>query len=162
MKCQKCGNSDVSFHYSSNINGNVTETHLCLQCAAESGYDIEQMFASSQLADLMFPVQGVSGFMSLAIPMIKSNTMFPITVRSPASMIEQEIPCSCGCGKSITRNPDDKVDEEMNLRRELNAQMRAAVEKEEFEKAAELRDRIKELEKTGIPGKPELNELSEC
>ena len=29
--------------------------------------------------------------------------------------------------------------------RELNVQMRAAIEKEEFEKAAEIRDKIKEL-----------------
>ena len=177
MKCEKCGKSEVNFHYSSNVNGNITETHLCAQCAAESGYDIGQMIAQSQqidrgllvdlgqtvdlnqllnlgsLLDSMFPVRGVSGFMPLAIPMIRTNQKLPFTVRPLTGKMEQDTPCVCGCGKAITKNAEDtKVDEEMNLRRELNAQMRAAVVKEEFEKAAELRDRIRDLEKNGLPG----------
>jgi len=152
MKCQKCGKPEVNFHYSSNVNGNVTETHLCSQCAVESGYDVKQMFEMNQFADLnqlidiMFPVRGVSGFMPLAIPVMRTNTMLPFTARPLTGKMEQDAPCVCGCGNSKPKEQDVKVDEEMNQRRELNAQMRAAVEKEEFEKAAELRDRIRELE----------------
>jgi len=163
MKCQKCENSEANFHYSKNVNGNVTETHLCHECAAESGFNIDQMLAQggsidqsntltlNQLAELIFPVRGMSAIMPLAIPMMRVNGMLPFTVRPLTGKIEQGDPCVCGCGKSIAEKTNEKVDEEANLRRELNAQMRAAVEKEEFEKAAELRDRIRDIEKNGMP-----------
>ena len=37
MKCDRCGKEEVNFHYTSNINGNITEKHLCAQCAGELG-----------------------------------------------------------------------------------------------------------------------------
>jgi len=77
--------------------------------------------------------------------------MFPMisfTMQPKFGKIEQRHNCQCGCGQSPVKiaNPNVEVDEEMSLRRELNAQMRTAVENEEFEKAAVLRDKIKELE----------------
>jgi len=133
MKCQKCEMNEVNFHYSSNVNGCVTEAYLCSNCAAESGY--------------LFPIRrGISGFMQMAVPMIQAGAMFPFTMRPGLGKIEQGSTCSCGCGSSKTGETNVEVDEVMKERRELSAQMRAAVEKEEFEKAAELRDRIKELE----------------
>jgi len=177
MNCQRCGKNEVSFHYSSNVNGKVTEAHLCSQCAAESGYDVDKLLAQgrlfdqsgsfnlNQLVDIMFPVHGASGFIPLAIPMVRTNPMLPYTARARTGRIEQDTPHVCGCGKSIARDPEEKVDEEMNMRRELNAQMRAAVEKEEFEKAAELRDRIKELELNGTHGvinTPRTERMNKC
>jgi len=161
MKCQKCGKNEVNFHYTANINGNVTEKHLCSSCAAESGYDIEHMFTSKQFADFgnifneMFPVRsGLGGFMPMAIPVMQANTMYPfIFERRPgigSSLLrEQGDSCTCGCGKKITRENEIEVDKEMNERRELNMQMRSAIENEEFEKAAELRDKIRALESRG-------------
>jgi len=97
--------------------------------------------------DGMFPMRnGLSGFMPLAIPVMHSNTMFPFTIQPGRGMIENRNSCGCGCGNNSTKVSDVEVDEEMSKRRELNAQMRAAVEKEDFEKAAELRDQIKALE----------------
>ena len=159
MRCQKCGTDKVSFHYSSSVNGCVSETHLCSQCAAESGYDIEQLFNTGSLFNPghlremgnlfngMFPMLGdVSGFVPMAIPVVKANKYYPFTLQPHTGMIDQGDTCDCGCGVNTTKETKFEVDEDMKLRRELNAQMRAAVEKEEFEKAAELRDKIKELE----------------
>jgi len=153
MKCQKCGKSEVNFHYTSNVNGCVTETHLCSQCAAESGFDIGQMLDFGQINELgnifdgMFPMRGgVGGFMPLAIPVVQSNTMLPFTIQPHRGMIDHRNACDCGCGNSQTKVGTVEVDEEMSKRRELNALMRAAVEKEDFEKAAELRDQIKAIE----------------
>jgi protein-arginine kinase activator protein McsA len=58
----------------------------------------------------------------------------------------QENTCSCGIEEKAKTLLNVEIDEDMSKRRELNAQMRIAVENEEFEKAAELRDKIKELE----------------
>jgi len=159
MKCQKCGINEVNFRYTSNVNGCVTETNLCSMCAAESGYDIGQIFNFGKIADHgnmldlgsifdgMFPARtGVSGFLPMAIPVMQSKTMFPFTTPSHRGIIVNSDPCSCGCGTGSTRVSNVEVDEEMSKRRELNALMRAAVEREDFEKAAELRDQIKDLE----------------
>jgi len=145
MKCQKCGKNEVNFHYSSNVNGSITETNLCSVCASESGYDIGQMF------DSMFPIRGVSGFMPMAIPMMQANTLLPFIMEprmglGTAPVHGQAGSCACGCTKSAPGEMDVEVDEKMIKRRELNMQMRAAVEKEDFETAAVLRDKIKELE----------------
>ena len=117
MKCQKCGKNEVNFHYSSNINGCITETRLCSFCAAEEGYDVRQMFDMESVFNGMFPVLGgIGGFIPTILPVTRTET-------------------------------NVKVDDEMRERRELNVQMRAAVENEDYEKAAGLRDKIRELER---------------
>jgi len=153
MKCQKCGINEVSLHYSSNINGSVTETHLCSKCATETGYDIEKLFdlELGNIFDSMLPMRSaINGFIPMAIPMVAANSMFPFTMMSGRGMIGQGEPCTCGCGQKVLRGTNIEVDETMRQRRELNAQMQEAVAKEEFEKAAELRDKIKALESAGV------------
>jgi protein arginine kinase activator len=153
MKCQKCGKNSVNFHYSSNVNGLVTETHLCSACAAEEGYNLgsfagleqifnrgrmfgpDTVFNNGQLADVMLPMQG------------RFDGFIPVVVSLPGSVgTKKESSCGCGCTGTTTTGQGVEVDENMSKRRVLNMQMRAAVEVEDFEKAAELRDKIKELE----------------
>jgi len=166
MKCQKCEKNEVNFHYSSNVNGYVTETHLCSGCATESGYDIDKMFDFENIFGGMLPMRRrVGGFLPVAIPVIEAGAMFPFTFRPRAGMIEKQSTCGCGCSETaqgkipqeetaqgetaqdVTAKKEAKVevDEKMSKLRELNMQMRTAVEKEEFERAAELRDEIKAL-----------------
>ena len=38
MKCEHCGKNEVTFIYRSSVNGNVTEQHLCSECAEKLGY----------------------------------------------------------------------------------------------------------------------------
>ena len=38
MKCDRCGKNEATFHYKTNINGRVTEAHLCPDCARAMGY----------------------------------------------------------------------------------------------------------------------------
>jgi len=156
MKCQKCGINEVNFRYSSNVNGCVAETHLCSKCAAESGYDLSKLFDPEQSLDIgsilngLFPVQGgIRGFMPMAIPVFKSGAFFPVAVQSQPGMTGQNESCNCGCETGTGRQANIEVDEDMKVRRELNAQMRTAVENEEFELAASLRDQIKALQEAG-------------
>jgi len=174
MKCQKCGKNEVIFHYSSNVNGCVTETHLCSDCAIESGYDINKMFELESFGgiqsvfDALLPMRSnISGFIPMAIPMFQTNPMLPFGMRNRRGTPEAGETCSCGCGQSIGqnvfKNTNVKVDEIMSKRRELSAEMQAAVLNEEFEKAAELRDKIKALESASkeevtTPGVAERNE----
>ena len=47
MKCDNCGKNEVTFVYQSNVNGNVTERHLCTDCAEKLGYS-QKLAAHSQ------------------------------------------------------------------------------------------------------------------
>jgi len=125
MKCQKCGRNEVNFHYSSNENGHVTQMHLCSQCATESGYNIDQLFGNMFTG--MFLMPGL-------IPVLTGRQTKP------------EALCKCGCAALTPDVKDIEVNEKLKERRELNKQMRIAAQNEEFEKAAEIRDRLKELE----------------
>ena len=194
MKCQECGKNEVNFHYSSNVNGCVTETNLCSDCAAKSGYDLEQIIDAGQVFDIgqslglgnifggsnppglfppgmippgLFPVQsGIGGFTPVTIPVMRANALFPFTLqpymgmdasplrasplhasnmRNANAVHQQDGKCDCGCGKSVSGEKKGEINEEMSRKRVLNMQMRAAIEKEDFEKAAELRDKIREL-----------------
>ena len=63
MKCQKCGKNEVNLHYSSNVNGAVTEAHLCSECAQSSGYDLDRIFSSGSMFGRggMFGYEGFPG-----------------------------------------------------------------------------------------------------
>ena len=45
MKCEHCGKNEVTFMYRSSVNGNVTERHLCGECAEKLGYTHQQLCA---------------------------------------------------------------------------------------------------------------------
>ena len=150
MKCQNCGKNEINFHYSSNVNGCVTETHLCSECAAESGFDFVRNFDTQSMFSGFFPMNMGGEF--LTFPMFG----FPpprILKHHSFAGIPQTASDECGCGGSCGTLPEDKpapqVDDEIRKRREVNIlkeQMRLAAEKDEFEKAAELRDKIKQME----------------
>jgi len=145
-----CGKSEASFHCSSNINGCVTQTHLCSDCVAKSGYDLGQILGVGGIFEGFFPMLGrPSGFVPMIMPMIDMGEADQIPMRSQIGNIGSEAQknvCNSGCGNRASDAADDEVDEKMRRRRELNMQMRAAINNEEFEKAAKLRDRLKEVE----------------
>ena len=157
MKCQKCGKNEVNFHYSSNINGCVTETHLCSGCAAEAGCDIGQILNIGQIFDSgniignifdnLFPILNNSGgHIPVAIPAMNLNKAFPAAAQLGVGGHTQTNVCDNGYAACTSATQTVTVDDEMRKRRELYQQMRLAAENEDFEKAAQLRDIIKELE----------------
>ena len=128
MKCQNCGKNEVNFRYSSNISGCVTETHLCSECAARSGYDSGRIFNAGSFFGGFMPMFGFNAF----------------EARPQVGILQQNVPVT-----PVVTVQEPDIDNDMKARRELNAlreQMRAAAEAEDFEKAAELRDKIKQME----------------
>ena len=143
MKCQKCGKEEVNFHYSSNINGKISEIHLCADCASEEGY--EETFIRP---DDMFggAFDEVFGRRSAFFPLFGMDMMRPTVGMRPVSAVrerEREIPAQPGTEVKV------EIDEKMRKRREINIlreQMRQAADTEDFEKATELRDKISAME----------------
>jgi len=153
MKCEKCGKNEANFYYRSNINGNVTERHLCSECAGEmeqENNEFTSFFADTdRFFNSMFDgffggsLFGRSGLMgrSLAMPML-----FPqIQIRLDDGSLRQNA-APAETGKTET---SAETDPELAKRREVNmlrSQMQEAAAREDFEKAAELRDKLRALE----------------
>ncbi|MCL2221677.1 MAG: UvrB/UvrC motif-containing protein [Oscillospiraceae bacterium] len=149
MKCQNCGKSEVVFHYSSNVNGTVSETHLCAECAAS--YDFDSILDLGGIFEDLLPMRslfgsrgGISGFMPMAIPVVTPERLVPFRVRSQTDAPQKHVAQTCDC-RTETKKESVEVDENICRLRELNVELRTAIENEEFEKAAVLRDQIKEL-----------------
>ena len=148
MKCTKCGKNEVNFFYTSNINGNVTEHKLCTECAEEMGL-MKNVFAESrQMMRGMF--DGFFGRRSLLDSFFGGFEPFGLGARDFLRLGERK-DCGCGDGCSCTEEKEVKaeVDPELAKRREINAlrhRMKMAAEAEDFEKAAELRDKIRGME----------------
>ena len=155
MKCEKCG-KEVNVFYRSNVNGKVTTMNLCSECAekvkGENGFmDMEQMFdnmfgnifGGSLFAPMTFNPWNSFGFGMPMMGMPRFRIMLePMTGSDTEAEVKQET--------APEAKVEEKVDPEMAKRRELNmlrSQMDEAVKAQEFERAAELRDKIRELDK---------------
>ena len=159
MKCENCGKNEVTFVYQSNINGKVTEKHLCSECAEKLGYTqkiaarnrsmMQSFFGGSLLGNGFFDdffspmpsLMGRSGWL-LEDPFDDFFADMPALSAAP---VQQE--------QTNQKQQDDLVGKEDQSRfaylRQMNAlrmEMKKAVHQENFERAAELRDEIRKLE----------------
>ena len=141
MKCERCGQREATFYYKSNINGKVTQVHLCPECASELGYTsrLNQGFHSFRRS-FFDPFSLLEDFGMLSNRM----TEFPAPLEEAAR-----------AAAGIVDTPDTPVglvgrDEEVRLQKErqrnaLENQLKAAVDSENYEEAARLRDDLKKL-----------------
>ena len=171
MLCESCGKHEAEFHYKSNVNGKVTEKHLCSHCAKEQGYS--GVFAQpsglfgSYTGDYMSNM--ISGFFGGKPTLGRSKRSCPVCGATAREIAEKGLAGCAGCydefadmlepyikrihgvsehhGK-IPEAAGAGVKAQQQLR-ELKKQLQTAIEAQEFEQAAELRDKIKELEKGG-------------
>ena len=153
MKCEHCGKNEVTFVYQSNVNGQVTEKHLCGECAEKLGYTqrlaahsqrmMQNLFSGSLFDDFFTPFPSLLGRM---------NRM----LESPFDDFFADMPA---LGAPAEAQPEARKPQETLLEqeeqnqisrtRQLNAlrmEMQKAVGEENFERAAELRDQIRSME----------------
>ena len=126
MKCENCGKNEVTFVYQSNINGQITEKHLCSECAEKLGYTQKiaahsqrmmqnffgnSLFGNSFFDDFFSPVPSLMGRM-LEDPFDDFFADMPALGAAPAKQEEQ-------------KKEDDLVDREEQGRfaylRQMNA-----------------------------------------
>ena len=140
MKCQNCGKNEATFYYKSNINGRVMESHLCPECARQLGLvqDMRRPMMSSFWDDDDFFTRGGSfgGFGSSLL------TEFP----EPVDVTQQARRAAEEPREDNLVQGDER--EKLSRQRQRNAletQLRHAVETENFEEAAKLRDQLRSL-----------------
>lgn len=144
MKCTNCGKNIANYHYRSNVNGKITEQHLCQECA-EKLQSKEDFFSGFESAFNDF----FSGFDSFfGKPSLFGgfdSFVMPTMVMPRIQLVVQ----GTGAAPKTEERTEEKADPELSKRRQLNAlreQMRSAAEAEDYEKAAQLRDQLRELE----------------
>ena len=146
MNCDKCKKNDATCHYRMNINGRRAEYHLCADCAREMGIE-QDVFSDfgSMFRDMFGDFFGGGRALS---PWEDFGFRMP-TMTVPRLEILLD-----GCPETQKEEHRDEAetggtDPEMSRKRQLNVlrrEMKRAAAEENFEKAAEIRDRIRKME----------------
>lgn len=164
MLCEECGKNQSTVHLTKIINGKVNKVHLCEECANKhKGLDFESSFSIHNF--LTGLLDGTPGGTMKVDATAKNKCdkcgmtygKFRQTGRLGCnycydSFKEKLIPLFKrihGHDSHVGKVPK-RAGGIIRIKREiedLRKQLKMVVKKEEFEKAAELRDRIKDLEK---------------
>ena len=147
MRCDRCGKNEATFYYKSNINGKVTQVHLCPQCAEELGYT--DSFRSAGMTGGLFgdffsrPFGMLEPFFSGLGSRMLTEFPEPVDVLGQA---RESAPAQEDTGDLLPRDEQDALTRQRK-RNALQTQLNLAVQEERFEEAAKLRDELKALEK---------------
>jgi protein arginine kinase activator len=159
MLCESCNKNEANIHYTEVVNGKLTELHLCEECAEEKGFEVHSPLFLDDFLGSLIDIQ----------PHVVPEERVKKRCRCGMSYEDFKKRGKLGCGECYkTFNKQlsgvlrrihgstehvgkaPKVGEIPKLKREiqkLKAKLQEAIKKEEFELAAELRDKIREMER---------------
>ncbi|MCL6447762.1 MAG: UvrB/UvrC motif-containing protein [Armatimonadetes bacterium] len=168
MECERCHQRPATVHLTEIINNQKRTMRLCEQCArevqAESLGFLPQMNLHSFLASLLHNEFGAPAFGQAVVP---ERTRCPACGVSEAQFAKRGLLGCADCYHSfggrlepvlrrihgtnrhtgkVPRRTGGKVRVTSQIER-LKAKLKEAISREEFEQAAQLRDKIRELEK---------------
>lgn len=153
MKCENCGKNEVTFVYQSNINGKVTEKHLCSECAEKLGYSRKAAAHSQRMMRSFFGGSLLDDFFS---PMPSLLGRGGWLLEDPFEDFFADMPALTAgetAQKERSEQKQDLVEQEEQKHfarmRQINAlrmEQKKAICEENFERAAELRDQLRALE----------------
>lgn len=159
MLCEKCGKNEATNYYEYNINGQQQKLHLCAHCAQQMGLDSFWPSAMS-IPSLLF-----GGLSAQQVPQAPGRvcacgateaeirrTGRPGCAQCYQTFRDLFLPMARrihGSAQHVGAAPKGApVSKEAQLDR-LNAEMSQAIAQQDFERAAVLRDQIKELGQEG-------------
>jgi len=161
MVCDACKQQQATVHLTEIINDQMTELHLCEPCANQKGAQVESHFGLSDLlaglADIGKGPEAEEEVIAKACPgcgmtyedfrkvgRLGCADCYPTFKRSLASLLKRIHGSPHHVGKSPARlvKPQKARTELADLKRRLER----AIETEEFEDAANLRDQIRDIE----------------
>lgn len=143
MRCEHCGRNEATFHYQSSVNGYTEEAHLCSECAAALGYRerlgggmaeaLSDPFGSAfTLLPSMF-----GGFFGGPRLTPAARRTLQLTGAPDEPYRESESLLGEAEGQALRRERE---------RNSLRFRLKGAVDAEDYEQAARLRDELKRLE----------------
>ena len=163
MVCNVCGKNQATVHLTEIIDDQITELHICEECAQKKGAQMESHFGLSDL------LAGLADMGS----QFNNKTKTEIKLKCPKCGLTYEDfkkVGRLGCGECYTAFKETlvpllkrihgstqhfgkspmkvaKTVKAKNELQELKEKLQKAIQKEEFEEAAKLRDKVRELEK---------------
>jgi len=175
MQCDICGKKQATVHLTEIIDDQMTELHLCEECAREKGTQMEKHFDLSDLlagiADMGAPGSAASGHTedkikcpncgmsyqdfkavgqlgcSECYKAFKKN-LIPLLKRIHGStQYFGKMPAVSASTGTKTQTARAKIVSFAQQLQDLKTKLQKAVQDEEFEEAARLRDKIREIEK---------------
>lgn len=160
MLCDICTKKEATVHLTEIINDQVTKLNLCEDCAREKGAQMEEHFGLSEL------LAGLTDIGTTVEPEIAITTKCPncgLTYQNFRKM--GRLGCSeCyevfkkelgpllkrihGSDRHVGKVPlkGGKTIKDTRTLQDLKIQLEKAIQTEEFEEAAKLRDKIRDLE----------------
>ena len=172
MLCELCKQSQATVHLTEIINDQMTELHLCEACANQKGAQVESHFGLSDL------LSGLADFSKTQEPEEVSTKAcpscgmtyddfrkvgrlgcadcYPTFKRSLGSLLKRIHGSPIHVGKSPVRliKPSKIAKTELL---DLKKKLERAIEHEEFEEAARLRDQIRRAEQQEPQTKPKTH-----
>jgi protein arginine kinase activator len=170
MQCQACQQNTATIHLTEINNGQRLETHLCEACAQKQGIAVKNQIPLNELLSTLLAVQAETKTGPLGLASADLDSACPLCGMTLKEFSENSL---LGCphdyhtfkkqltpliekahdghikhkGKTPKTLPNDTKNqvELINLQQQLDH----AVKKEDYETAAKIRDKIKELDETG-------------
>lgn len=172
MMCDECGKRPANFHLTKMINGHKTEYHLCEECAGargDWGFPAESSFSVHQLLSSLLNYSGPeadppASRIGIVTPTCRECGLtydeFAQSGRLGCGRCYEEFGSHMesllrrvhGAGEHRGKSPargagkSPRVVQGSEIDR-VRAELQKAVEREDFETAAKLRDKIRQLEK---------------
>lgn len=153
MFCENCHARIANVHIMKIINGEKTETHLCSECAANKN----QIHSYTDMSEKMFNSFSGKGFISDDLFEKCQNVFKNIEENNQNNKANRLLGSEPNykkfrnnLKKSIDNQHKNKIEDEINdetqadsILTDLKNQLKKCIETEDYEKAAQIRDRIK-------------------
>ncbi len=165
MKCEVCKSAEATIHLTQVVDGSIQKVHLCESCAAESGVDVNSPMSITDIllglggepADLPPPVK--SGERSCPrchlrrVDFKKSGRLgCPECYEAFAEELAPVIRAMHRNEQHRGKVPEREQERMQNTLQaaELKNQLEAAVSREDYEEAAQIRDKLAALRATAV------------
>lgn len=163
MLCESCKKRQATVRYRENINGKVTEKFLCAECAKANGYyDKMNVFEGSFINPAEFITSVFEPKRSQEVTCKGCGTTSeefretgylgcPDCYATFADLVMPMVRRVQGGVQHVGKGPNAPTSK-MSEREKLELQLKHAVDSEEYEEAARIRDAIKALKEDGKNG----------
>ena len=161
MQCDICGKKRATVHLTEIVDEQMSEMHLCEECARQKSVQMEQQFGLADLlaglADFGKPSQelqkiklkcancGTSYDDFRKFGRLGCSECYEAFKTHLSNLLKKIHGSNNHFGKAPIRIPEAQKATIESLQ-ELKGQLHQAIQREDFEKAAELRDKIRSLE----------------
>ena len=160
MLCDVCGKKEATVHLTEIINDQMTKLNLCEDCAREKGAEMEEHFGLSELlaglTDMGTTVEpevaittkcsncGLTYQNFRKIGRLGCSECYETFKKELASLLKRIHGSDRHVGKVPLRG--GKTIKDTRTLQDMKIQLEKAIQMEEFEEAAKLRDKIRDLE----------------